>query len=520
MLHGPLLFIIALLVAAVISGAVAAYSWRFRRTPIAAALIGLMACATLYAFGYALELSSASLGHMLLWNKLQYVGIAFIPFFWMLLCARFSGRDTWMRRPFLAFLFAMSATTLVLDVTNGAHHLFYKAVDISTAGPFPIIVLDKGPWYWVHIVYTNLALFGGTILLLGMWRRSASPYRRQSATFLIGAGLPWLGFLIYILELSPYHLDTTPLGLTLAGPIIAWGLSRYRILDLVPVARDSVFASMRDGAVVFDQQDRIVDLNAAARKILPSLSPTSIGKRLEEAAPGQEELAALLKAQGREESLIRVGAGDRARYFQARLSPVVNRRRAPMGRVLILSDSTEQILLMRRLEDLATIDELTRAYNRRHFMAVGKAEVARAWRYGHPISLIILDLDHFKRVNDTWGHEAGDRVLREACRIIKSALRSVDILGRHGGEEFAILLPETPPEQAAGVAERLRAGLAEHAVPVTAEASVSFTASIGVAGSVKIGEESIDILIRSADAAMYRAKEAGRNCVRVAASLV
>ena len=412
---------------------------------------------------------------------------------------------------------ALSFATLVLDFTSASHHLFYRTVGLDTTGPFPTLILEKGVWYWVHIAYANLAILIGNIFLVQVWSRSPKPYRRQAAVLVLGAILPWLGFFVYILGLSPHHLDTTPLGMTVAGPILAWGMFRYRIPDLVPVARDSVFAGMRDGAIVIDLQDRIIDFNAATTEILPGLSPAAIGKKLGDSLPGRKELAALLQAPGREEASIRVEDGKRVRHYLARLSPIANGHRRLIGRVLILSDATEQVLLMRRLEDLATIDELTGAYNRRHFLSVGKAEIARAWRYGHPLSLLIIDIDHFKRVNDTWGHEAGDRVLHEACQIIKSALRSVDVFGRHGGEEFAILLPETSPDQAAGVAERLRASLAENAVKVTSDASVSITVSIGVAGALRIGEESIDSLIRSADAAMYKAKEAGRNCVRLAA---
>jgi diguanylate cyclase (GGDEF)-like protein len=273
---------------------------------------------------------------------------------------------------------------------------------------------------------------------------------------------------------------------------------------------------MRDGTIVLDIRNRIVDFNPAAAKILPRLSSMSIGLTIEDAVGKRPELESLLQAESCDEASIRVDEGDALRFYQARLSPITNRRRAPIGRVLVLSDATEQVLLMRRLQDLATTDELTGAYNRRHFLEVGKAEIARAWRYGHPISIIILDVDHFKRVNDTWGHEAGDHVLREACRVLKSALRSVDILGRHGGEEFAILLLETPPAQAVGVAERLRALVAEQRMKVAGDAEVSLTVSIGLAGATRGSEEDIDLLIRRADAAMYKAKEAGRNCVRVA----
>jgi diguanylate cyclase (GGDEF)-like protein len=115
---------------------------------------------------------------------------------------------------------------------------------------------------------------------------------------------------------------------------------------------------------------------------------------------------------------------------------------------------------------MATTDQLTGAPNRRAFLANAEAEVARARRHGRPLAVIALDVDHFKRVNDTWGHAAGDRVLVEVARQVMRTLRPGDELGRLGGEEFAVVLPESDAGQAAVVADRLRAMMADTPIPV------------------------------------------------------
>ncbi len=125
--------------------------------------------------------------------------------------------------------------------------------------------------------------------------------------------------------------------------------------------------------------------------------------------------------------------------------------------------------------------------------------------------MIIIDLDDFKKVNDTWGHEAGDRVLKAVCRAIRTVLRETDYFGRNGGEEFAILLHKTSPEAACLVAERLRLAIAGVSVPLEGGAVATITASLGVFGLERIRKETLDDLIRAADRAMYKAKEAGRN---------
>ncbi len=166
------------------------------------------------------------------------------------------------------------------------------------------------------------------------------------------------------------------------------------------------------------------------------------------------------------------------------------------------------------LERLATTDALTGARNRRAFFDLAGREVARVARTDAPLCAVMLDIDHFKAINDTHGHAAGDAVLRAVVARVIGEIRPVDILGRLGGEEFAILLPDTSPAGALLVAERLRETFA--GTPVDANgASVAVTASFGVAALGN--EEDLDALLARADAALYQAKNAGRNRVVEAA---
>jgi diguanylate cyclase (GGDEF)-like protein len=171
--------------------------------------------------------------------------------------------------------------------------------------------------------------------------------------------------------------------------------------------------------------------------------------------------------------------------------------------------------LARRLRELATIDGLTGTLNRRAFMRFADAELAVARRYGRQLSILMLDADHFKKVNDTHGHDAGDAVLRALSATCRTALRDVDLLGRLGGEEFAVALPETPRGAAIAVADRVRMALAALEVPTGAKV-LTFTVSIGVA-SLSEPTDTIERLLTAADKALYAAKQAGRN--RVVAAL-
>lgn len=170
--------------------------------------------------------------------------------------------------------------------------------------------------------------------------------------------------------------------------------------------------------------------------------------------------------------------------------------------------------LQRELDRRATTDFLTGIPNRRHFIELAEHELARALRYGNPFSLAVVDLDLFKGINDKHGHHTGDLVLQQFCHTCRQALRDADILGRIGGEEFAILLTNTPLSEAREVVERVRKRVAEQPVMV-AGAPLHFTASFGLS-SWSPADETVSDLLRTSDAALYRAKEEGRNRVCVA----
>jgi len=172
--------------------------------------------------------------------------------------------------------------------------------------------------------------------------------------------------------------------------------------------------------------------------------------------------------------------------------------------------------LERKLKEEAEVqartDFLTGLFNRRHWVELVERELLRSMRYQRPLTLLMMDIDHFKLVNDTWGHRVGDQVLQQISNVIRETLRNVDIFGRIGGEEFAASLIETDELSAIAVAERLRAAVADAVVVLEGRARVGVTISIGVSG-LNGREIRFDHLMNEADQALYRAKQAGRNCV-------
>lgn len=200
------------------------------------------------------------------------------------------------------------------------------------------------------------------------------------------------------------------------------------------------------------------------------------------------------------------------RYFDVLFSRMLDVSGKFSGMLVILDDITNRKLMEEKLNRLATTDALTGANNRHRFLERGEEEVARTKRYNRPLSVIMLDIDHFKRINDTYGHAAGDDVLRLLSENCRQVFRKTDVFGRIGGEEFAAVLPETTLQQAEQVAERLRSTL-QRLQLTGPDGLIRFTVSIGVA-EYKEGQQ-LEHILYYADQALYKAKRLGRNRVVV-----
>lgn len=181
------------------------------------------------------------------------------------------------------------------------------------------------------------------------------------------------------------------------------------------------------------------------------------------------------------------------------------------GSVLTIIDN---YLLYSKLSKLAITDGLTGLYNHRHFQGLLKQEIARSHRYGYPVGLLLIDIDHFKIFNDTYGHQVGDEVLKVVASTLKKNVRLTDAVARYGGEEMTIILPHTSLDDAGVVAEKIRRAVEKLELPAGGK-TVKITISIGVAAYPDCAAEQQQ-LIQEADDAMYRAKENGRNQVQVA----
>ncbi len=489
----------ALSIFLLVSGAIciwlAVHAWQQPRSAFARNFVGLMLCATLYAVGYGLELAAPDLAWMQVMLRLQYLGLPFVPVFWVgLAWAYLEPRG--MPRRWQWLLMLLSGLVFVVFQSEALHALYYTSIALEMRNGIAIAVTAKGALYWFYIAYLNLATAFGVVLLFRAWRQAMPLYRRQALLLLAGSAMPWAFHLLYQLGFSPHGIDLGPFGMAAAG--LAFGLAalRHRVLSVLPLARDLVFDSIAEGVIVLDTHGRIIDFNRPAQDFFPQLGPALLGADCTQLAAG-EDFAAAIQTR---ESFIHP---DRHRQLEIRRHPLNDPQSRRQGTALLISDVTEKLRLLAELREHASIDALTGCCNRRHLVERAEHEVTRALRHQRPLALIILDVDDFKTINEQRGHLGGDETLRQLAHQLRSRLRSSDILGRYGGDEFVIVLPETTSASALRIAQ----SLIEHCA-----AQYGTGLSMGVAG-LEAPLASFTDLLRSADQALYDAKTQGKRRV-------
>ena len=243
--------------------------------------------------------------------------------------------------------------------------------------------------------------------------------------------------------------------------------------------------------------------------MMPSMDGTEVIRKLRERTDISYVYVVLLTAKSQKEDIVaglEAGADD---YLVKPFDAQELRARIRTGK-RIMDLQRELVAVQAALRDEATHDPLTKAWNRSGILEILQRECARALRLQSSVGVVMADLDHFKPVNDTYGHMAGDEVLREIVRRMTTSVRAYDSIGRYGGEEFVIVFPDCGAESAFQRAEQLRRDITSKPVD-TASAPVSVTASLGVAASDQGSCENYEVLLRAADAALYRSKAAGRN---------
>jgi diguanylate cyclase (GGDEF)-like protein len=469
----------------------------------------------MYLIGHFCELTAFSTEGSLVAVKIMYVGSCFLPLLSLFFVADYC--DFEWRKKYLKHLLAIPPCIGLLIVwTTEYTGWLYSSCRFDADNPLMGLRIEEGPLYYFVYGYAAIYTAAGCALLIRTMRRHKEQFKPLLLLFAVLAA-PLLangGYILctFILKNALGNINFTPFSMIAAIVLFYINIMRYDLFDIVPMAYSMTLDYIRDALVLVSLDMKYMGSNKAARRLFPDLENLRRSAAVAQVENWPDELLRIPDSS--EEFSLHFVLPDedgQARYFSAQIDPIFARgKQRLLGRIILIQDITGSIRMMKKLEEAAYTDALTGLYNRRHFMELAMMQFERAKRENTVCYVMMLDLDFFKRVNDTHGHLAGDAVLRKVAVCIKEIVRSYDLVARYGGEEFVVMISDADEETALRLAERIRAHVEENSCLYDGR-RLPITFSIGVASGE--GVDSFETLLRYADDAMYAAKESGRNRV-------
>lgn len=505
---------------------------RRRNAPGSSALRGMLLGMFIWGFSYALTWAVVPLEQKILWLKIMYVGVIMIPGPFLIFTLRITHRNNWVTFRNVALLFI--EPTLVLAIVWFAPQSFFETIEAATRDGYVFMEVQRGTWFWVNLAYSyGLVLLAFTLLAVS-YRNANSFFKKQYLMILLGSIVPF-AFSVYTHFRfgSSAEPDYSPAAFGISGIVYAYAIFRHRFMDVVPVARSRLIEKMSDGVLVLDVQGRIVDVNPAMQNFLDEEPASFLGKNVSDVLNIWNESTEHLLTGLETRTELRLPRKP-SRYLDLRVTPLYDDDQNLSGRLIIFRDVTDRKevekdlrhamdrmqtqlieigLLQSQLREQAIRDALTNLFNRRYLEETLERELARAAREVYPLCIVMMDIDHFKNVNDTYGHEAGDLVLKTLADMVTNQSRQGDFVCRYGGEEFVLVMPNIGIGVARERVNSLHRSISSLYIPF-GRFNLNITMSMGISWYPKHGETK-EALLRAADRALYAAKNAGRNRVAV-----
>ena len=522
-------YLTTLYLAAIISLTLAIYAWIHRSRPEATLFSLMMLSTSVYILFNVLLLSSTSPERTLSLVHLFYFLLTIMLALFLSFVILYTGNGRWLNRYTIPIIGAMPILTQIIVVTNDYHHCFIKEMELSQNGILlKISTVIYGNCYWLHTAYSYILLLIAMILLIRFSIRSFSIYKVQSITLLIAVLIPILGSLHDArLFNNQFTYPFVPVCFSIMGVLLAWNLFRNKMLNVIPIARDTLIESMSDCLFVLDPDNHVIDINASAISVFDLQKQDIISHSGEQIFQQWPELLNRVHQEQETEVEISIVRNGKRHYFDVKVSPVKNKFNMQIGKMVVLRDITQRVLsqievqnslqrineLKEELYRISIRDPLTGMYNRRYLDEILPREIVKSNRSDSPISFIMMDIDYFKLINDTYGHKVGDQVLVFLSKFFHENIRMGDLVFRYGGEEFLALLLNLDIESAKRIVERWQNELSSRTTLMDGE-EVRITISIGLAEYRKDGM-SYQEVIQAADTALYQAKANGRNCISV-----
>ena len=503
-----------------------------RDVPGSVALGGVLLSAFVWSGAYAMSWSLVGLNEKVLWLKIMYLGVGAVPGLFLIFILKITHNDIWLTSRNL-FLISIEPFVMIVLTWFDIHFMFER-IETGRVGGVSVLLIERGPGFWANTGY-SYAIILLAFYILGISSLRANPFfKRQYLIILFGSIIPLAASILTQINYGALaDLDMAPISFAISSILYAYAIFRHQFMDLLPVARGHLIESMSDGVLVLDEQARIVDINPAMRNFLDGDPISFIGRNV----------ALILKQWSQNAEQLLNGVETRtelkipkkpSRYLDLRITPLYDNNQKLYGRLMVFRDVTDRKevekdlrramdrlqtqlieigVLQSQLREQAIRDALTNLFNRRYLEETLERELARAMRESYPLCVIMMDLDFFKEINDTYGHEAGDIVLKTLAETVTRQSRHGDFVCRYGGEEFVLVMPNIGIEKANERARNLHQIIDALNIPY-GRFNLTTTISMGIAWYPAHGKTKEELL-RAADMAMYVAKNTGRNQVIV-----
>jgi diguanylate cyclase (GGDEF)-like protein len=453
-----------------------------------------------YILGYTFEVTATNFDTAFVALIIEYISYPFISPLIFLFALSHSGVK--VPKPVKVLLFIIPIAQSILAITSQYHTYYYTNMEYTPPPIFAQLRVTGTPIYYACFGYVFVMLIASAIIILKNAFSKKGAKRTTEILMAIAFSIPFVTAVLYLFDLTPWQYDLTPVFLCVTCIIICVCSLRYNYLQFLPTATSQMVDEMKDAFVVIDAENCFINGNSAAKRHFPGLNKTKFGSEIpseysEYFRPDEAEY---------EFSIIK---NDREFFYKASVGHIEKRGKT-VCKTYIFYDITDTKKLIRELDQKASYDELTGIFNRatlmRHLYIIQeKSDIENV-----SSAVLLIDLDNFKRVNDTFGHSGGDKALADVAKLIKPLLNEDDIFGRYDEEEFCVAIFNSDQNAAMKQAEKLCETIATHTFTID-EINFSVTASIGVSVYYPIEEKKIEAVITEAGDALHYAKENGKN---------
>jgi diguanylate cyclase (GGDEF)-like protein len=445
------------------------------------------------------------------WFKIRHSLFVFLPVAWINFTYNYSRKNQHLPLLLRLPIYAVTIFFLFTIWSNPLHSLYFTDLQgFWRDGYLYDFTWNRTNLNIGYLVFAYGLVAYGIFNLASLSWKAKSAFRGQKI-IIITSGLTYAAIsVLSMFNIIPTFPDWSSVLLILICFTAYLALIKFRVLKVVPLAHDLVFQDLPDGVLILDRYYNLLDINQTAEQWFGIAKKKKIGRALDGIL--LNFVGELLSKDAREQINWKSGLPQAPQWLSVKSMPLTQGTQSDEGWVVSFRDVSSHQKLFEEVQEMAHKDPLTALNNRRFFFEKSEHIWEVAYRHLRPISLLMMDLDHFKDVNDSGGHGAGDQVLKEAAQVIKGCLRTSDVLARFGGEEFVALLPETHPAEAVKVADKIRQAIAQLSVNYL-DVNYAVTLSLGVTSFPSQEVEDLDALISLADKALYRAKNEGRNRV-------